>query len=60
MLPPDLLEILVCPQCKDRIVLDASGEFLHCERCRLKYLVREGIPDMLIENAVPDTTPERS
>jgi uncharacterized protein YbaR (Trm112 family) len=58
MLQPELLEILACPQCKDRVVLDAKGEFLRCERCRVKYPVREDIPIMLVEEAVPDSTPE--
>ena len=53
MLKPELLEILACPKCKDRVVLDANGEFLQCERCRLKYPIREDIPIMLIEEAVP-------
>jgi uncharacterized protein len=58
MLQPELLEILACPQCKDRVVLDAKGEFLRCERCKVKYPIREDIPIMLIEEAVPDPKPE--
>jgi uncharacterized protein YbaR (Trm112 family) len=58
MFQQKLLEMLACPQCKDPIVLDASGEFLRCKRCRLKYPIREDIPIMLIEEAVPDPKPE--
>jgi len=58
MLLPELLEILACPQCKDPVTLDAAGEFLRCERCRLKFPIREDIPIMLIEEAVPDPRPE--
>ena len=54
MLKPELLEILACPKCKDRVVLDASGEFLRCERCNLRYPIRDDIPIMLIEEAVAD------
>ncbi len=54
MLSPELLEILACPKCKDRVVLDPGGAFLVCERCRLRYPIREDIPIMLIEEAVPD------
>ena len=53
MLKPDLLEILVCPKCKDRLVLEPSGEFFRCERCKLRYPIRDDIPIMLIEEAVP-------
>ena len=53
MLKPELLEILACPKCKDRVVLEPSGEFLRCERCKLRYPIREDIPIMLIEEAVP-------
>ena len=53
MLMPELLEILACPKCKDPVVLDAGGEHLQCERCRLLYSIREDIPIMLVEEAVP-------
>jgi len=48
----DLLDILVCPACKKPIV--EEGESLRCtnESCRLVYPVRNGIPVMLIEEAV--------
>lgn len=52
MLKPELLEILACPKCKDRVVLEGNGEALRCERCRLRYPIREDIPIMLIEEAV--------
>jgi len=51
MLKPELLEILACPKCKDRVVLEPGGEALRCERCRLRYPIREDIPIMLIEEA---------
>lgn len=54
MLKPELLEILACPKCKGRVVLDAQGEWLHCERCKLRYPIRDDIPIMLIEEAVSD------
>lgn len=53
MLSPELLEILACPQCKDRVVPDAKCEFVICERCKIKYPVREDIPIMLVDEAVP-------
>lgn len=56
MVDERLLEILVCPQCKEDIRLE--GEWLVCDKCRVKYPVRDGIPIMLIKEAVPldDTT----
>lgn len=48
-----LLEILICPQCKTKVLLDEKGENLVCEKCRLSYEVRDGIPIMLISEAKP-------
>jgi uncharacterized protein YbaR (Trm112 family) len=54
MLRPELLEILACPKCKEKVVLDEKGRHLVCLRCRIKYPVNEhGIPIMLIERAEP-------
>jgi len=50
----ELLEILACPKCKEKVVLDERARVLVCNRCRLKYPVNEhGIPIMLIERADP-------
>lgn len=48
------LEILVCPQCKGELHLeeDEDGSSLICERCRLKYPIVDGIPVMLIAEAI--------
>ncbi len=50
-LPKDLLDILVCPLCKGD--LKEEGETLKCLRaeCGLIFAVKDGIPDMLIEEA---------
>lgn len=51
-LAPELLEILACPQCKGEIRLQEEGEGkIVCDRCRLAYPVRDGIPVMLIDEA---------
>jgi uncharacterized protein YbaR (Trm112 family) len=52
----ELLEILACPKCKGVLRLAekspvSEGQGLVCERCRLLYPVREGIPVMLIYEA---------
>ncbi len=53
-LPPDLLEILVCPKCKgDLEHRTDAAEALVCHACRLVYRVEDGIPIMLIDEAEP-------
>lgn len=47
-----LLEILACPKCKGEISLTGAKDGLVCEQCGLIYPVRDGIPVMLIEEAV--------
>jgi uncharacterized protein YbaR (Trm112 family) len=51
-LPADLLEILVCPKCKDELEYKTEPkEELVCNKCRLIYAVEDGIPIMLIDEA---------
>ncbi len=49
----ELLEILACPKCKGDIKLTEKKDGLICEQCRLIYPMRNGIPIMLINEAVP-------
>jgi uncharacterized protein len=51
-LSPELLAILACPRCKGDVEPTGEGSFLVCPACRLKYPVCDGIPLMLIEEAV--------
>ncbi|MFP4249736.1 MAG: Trm112 family protein [Armatimonadota bacterium] len=51
MVDERLLEILVCPRCKQDVRLEDDG--LVCDECCLKYPIRNGIPIMLIEDAEP-------
>ena len=46
-----LLEILVCPKCKAKVIL--QGEALACtsSSCGLLYPIENGIPVMLIDKA---------
>ena len=46
---PKLLEILVCPLCKGRLVVRADE--LICKADRLGYPIKDGIPVMLEEEA---------
>ncbi len=49
----ELLEILVCPQCKGELRLTPEEDGLICDRCRLLYEIRDDIPVMLVEEAKP-------
>ena len=51
-LDAQLLEILACPQDKGALYYFAAEEFLYNPRLARKYIVRDGIPVMLIDEAV--------
>ena len=52
MIQQRLLEILVCPACKGELShVEKPDEELHCKACKLAYQVRDGIPDMIVEDA---------
>ena len=53
MVDPRLLEILVCPKCKGDLEYRETASELVCEKCRLRYEIRDGIPIMLIDEAKP-------
>ncbi len=48
----ELLEVIACPKCKGEVELSPKGDGLICKRCRLVYEIREGIPIMLIDEAI--------
>jgi uncharacterized protein YbaR (Trm112 family) len=48
---PKLLEILVCPLCKGKLVYRKEAHELVCRPDRLAYPVKDGIPVMLEEEA---------
>ncbi len=51
MLAKQLLEILVCPQCKGDLEYDQVNEKLTCHACKLRYEIRDDIPVMLLDEA---------
>lgn len=53
MISEELLEILACPKCHTKIEFTAPDK-LHCPNCKVLYPVVDGIPVMLIEEAIPD------
>ena len=51
MIDPKLLEVLACPSCKGDLIYDEEKQKLICEKCRLKYAIKDNIPIMLIDQA---------
>ena len=51
MIDSRLLEILACPACKGDLTYDKEAQRLICEKCRLKYLIKDEIPVMLVDQA---------
>jgi uncharacterized protein YbaR (Trm112 family) len=49
----ELLKILACPKCKGAIVLAKKGDGLICKACRVIYPIKDDIPVMLIDEALP-------
>lgn len=47
----DLLEILACPLCKEKVTLTPDGGGLKCAQCHRVYPIRDDIPIMLIDEA---------
>ena len=50
MIKKELLDILACPACKQDVVL--KDDKIVCIGCKRKYPVRDGIPVMLIDEAI--------
>jgi uncharacterized protein len=49
----ELLDILVCPKCKGDLELSEEEDSLNCKACSLKYPIKNDIPVMLIDEALP-------
>ena len=51
MLSQELLSILRCPLDPSRTKLVLDGESLRCERCALRFHIRDGFPVLIVEDA---------
>jgi uncharacterized protein len=49
----ELLAILACPKCKGDIRLSQKEDGLICDACRVMYPIKDDIPVMLIDEAIP-------
>lgn len=47
-----ILDVLVCPACKGNLNYQKDAQQLICKPCRLAYPIRDGIPIMLIDEAL--------
>ncbi len=48
----ELLDLLACPQCKGELEPTGAEDGLICHSCAVVYPVEDGIPVMLIDEAV--------
>jgi uncharacterized protein YbaR (Trm112 family) len=51
MISPDLLAILVCPECKNPFQPYAGNDHLDCYVCNLAFPIRNDIPMLLASEA---------
>jgi uncharacterized protein YbaR (Trm112 family) len=51
MIAQALLDILVCPACKQPLALEDNGARLKCGACHRAYPVRDDIPILLTDEA---------
>jgi len=54
MIAKDLLEILVCPACKQALEYRQNPESLKCTQCHRVYAVKDDIPIMLVDEATTE------
>ena len=62
MLSKELLDILACPACESRppVRPNDDGSELVCTECGRRYPVRDGIPVMLVDEALPPTAARKA
>jgi uncharacterized protein YbaR (Trm112 family) len=51
LIPPDLLAIMQCPKCSGTLKERLEPPALLCSDCGTAYAVRDGIPNMIVEEA---------
>jgi uncharacterized protein len=51
-LPAGLLAKLACPKCRGGLEYRQASELLACGQCGLGYSIREGVPVLLIDEAI--------
>ncbi len=51
MVSEELLKIICCPACRSRLRLSEDGLWLICDKCNVKYPIKDGIPVLIVEEA---------
>jgi uncharacterized protein len=51
MISQDLLDILRCPLDPSHTRLTLEADHLVCERCKVKYKIKDGLPILIAEDA---------
>jgi uncharacterized protein YbaR (Trm112 family) len=51
MISPELLDILRCPMDPSTTRLRLEGDRLICERCALRFRIKDGFPVLVVEEA---------
>ena len=51
LISPELLEILVCPACRNKVESKPDGSSLKCVSCKRVYPIKDDIPVMLVDEA---------
>lgn len=49
----ELLDIIACPKCKTKLILNNLETELECNNCQLAYLIENDIPVLLEGKAIP-------
>ena len=49
LIPPELMEILVCPLCRSDLEELEEESVLRCTKCGHRFPVEDGIPNMIVE-----------
>ncbi len=51
MISQDLLDILRCPLDPSKARLRQQNDYLECDRCALKFKIKDGFPVLVVEEA---------
>jgi len=47
-----ILEVLACPKCKSKLVINDGEDNLSCLTCNVAYPIKDGVPILLSEEAI--------
>lgn len=54
-LEPQLLDLIVCPHCKQKVQEIEDGQFLLCSSCKARYPVHHGVPILLMDRSLRES-----